>query len=59
MIYILANKNDKNEINNESILAGKSLALENKYLFKAISAKDNLGIIGLVNESVQSYLAIP
>ena len=59
LIYILANKNDKNEINNESILAGKSLALENKYLFKAISAKDNLGIIGLVNESVQSYLAIP
>jgi small GTP-binding protein len=59
LIYVLANKHDKNEINNEAISAGKSLALENKFLFKAISAKDNEGIIGLVDESVQSYLAIP
>ena len=59
LIYVLANKHDKNEINNEAISAGKSLALENKFLFKAISAKYNEGIIGLVDESVQSYLAIP
>ena len=59
LIYILANKNDKNDTNTEAISEGKSLALENKYLFKAISAKDNEGIIELINESVQSYLAIP
>ena len=59
LIYILANKNDNNNSNLETITTGKRLALENKYLFKTISAKNNEGIIGLISESVQSYLAIP
>ena len=59
LIYILANKNDNSNSNLETITTGKRLALENKYLFKTISAKNNEGIIGLISESVQSYLAIP
>ena len=59
LIYILANKNDSNNSNIDSVIAGKSLALENKYLFKTISAKNNEGIIELISESVQSYLALP
>ena len=61
LIYILANKNDKSDgnANNQIILEGKSLAADNKYMFKSISAKDNDGIIGLIEDSVQNYLAIP
>ena len=59
LIYILANKNDSNNSNIDTVIAGKSLALENKYLFKTISAKNNEGIIELISESVQSYLALP
>ena len=60
LIYILANKNDKNDgnANNQIILEGKSLAADNKCMFKSISAKDNEGIIGLIEDSVQNYLAI-
>ena len=59
LIYILANKNDNNNSNIETVTLGKKLALENKYLFKTISAKNNEGIIGLISEGVQSYLALP
>ena len=61
LIYILANKNDKGDgnKNTELINEGKTYALENKYMFKAISAKDNEGISGLIDESVENYLAIP
>ena len=61
LIYILANKNDKSDgnANNQIILEGKSLAADNKYMIKSISAKDNDGIIGLIEDSVQNYLAIP
>ena len=60
LIYILANKNDKNDGNGNigMITEGKNLALENKYLIKAISAKDNEGIMGLIEESVEKYLTI-
>ena len=60
LIYILANKNDKNDANenNEMIREGKDLASEKKYLIKAISAKDNEGIMGLIDESVEYYLTI-
>ena len=59
LIYILANKRDKNEGNNELIGEGKNLAVDNNYMFKTISAKDNEGISGIIEESVQNYLAIP
>ena len=61
LIYILANKNDKGDgnKNTELINEGKTYALENKYMFKAISAKDNEGISGLIDDSVENYLAIP
>ena len=60
IIYILGNKNDKSDGNGNSELIneGKNLALENKYLFKTISAKDNDGIKGLIEEGVDSYLAL-
>ena len=60
LIYILANKNDKNDANenNEKIREGKDLASRKKYLIKAISAKDNEGIMGLIDESVEYYLTI-
>ena len=60
LIYILANKNDKNDANenNEMIREGKDLASEKKNLIKAISAKDNEGIMGLIDESVEYYLTI-
>ena len=59
LIYILANKKDKNEGNNELIGEGKNFAVDNNYMFKTISAKDNEGISGIIEESVQNYLAIP
>jgi len=59
LIYILANKKDKNEGNNELIGEGKNIAVDNNYMFKTISAKDNEGISGIIEESVQNYLAIP
>ena len=60
LIYILANKNDKNDGNGniEMINEGRNYALDNKYLIKSISAKDNEGIIGLIDESVEKYLMI-
>ena len=61
LIYILANKNDKEDGNDnfQLIQEGKNIAHDNKTLFKAISAKDNEGINQLINESVDSYLALP
>ena len=61
LIYILANKNDKEDgnYNFRLIQEGRDIAQENKTLFKAISAKDNEGINELMNESVESYLALP
>ena len=61
LIYILANKNDNEDGNNnfQLIQEGKNIAHDNKTLFKAISAKDNEGINQLINESVDSYLALP
>ena len=60
LIYILANKNDKLDGNGniEMINEGRNYALDNKYLIKSISAKDNEGIIGLIDESVEKYLMI-
>ena len=60
LIYILANKNDRKDgnANNEIILEGKSFAADYKYMFKSISAKDNDGILGLIEDSVKNYLAI-
>ena len=61
IIYILANKNDKNDgINNNSIIEeGKIISKDFNALFKAISAKDDDGIMGIIDESVENYLAIP
>ena len=60
LIYVLANKNDKNENsdNTQLIGEGKDYALENNYMFRVISAKDNEGIHGLIDESVNNYLAM-
>ena len=60
LIYILANKNDKDDGNGniEMINEGRNYALDNKYLIKSISAKDNEGIMGLIEESVEKYLTI-
>ena len=61
LLYILCNKNDKNDgINNTPLIEeGKTIANDNNALFKAISAKDDEGIMGIIEESVESYLAIP
>ena len=61
LLYILGNKNDKKYgINNTPLIEeGKTIANDNNALFKAISAKDDEGIIGIIEESVESYLAIP
>ena len=61
LIYILANKNEKidGKENNSNIEKGKIIAIENKYMFKTISAKENEGISGLIDESVKNYLTIP
>ena len=60
LFYILANKNDKNKENQNSTLIehGKHIAEENNALFKAISAKDNEGIEGIIDSSVEYYLAM-
>ena len=61
LIYILANKNEKidGKENNSNIEKGKIIAVENKYMFKTISAKENEGISGLIDESIKNYLTIP
>ena len=61
LIYILANKNEKidGKENHSNIEKGKIIAVENKYMFKTISAKENEGISGLIDESVKNYLTIP
>ena len=61
LIYILANKNEKidGKENKSNIEKGKIIAVENKYMFKTISAKENEGISGLIDESVKNYLTIP
>ena len=61
LIYILANKNDREDGNKNAqlIREGRDIAQENKTMFKAISAKDNEGINGIMKESVESYLALP
>ena len=61
LLYILGNKNDKKDgLNNTPLIEeGKTIANDNNALFKAISAKDDEGIIGIIEESVESYLAIP
>ena len=61
LIYILANKNEKidGKGNKSNIEKGKIIAVENKYMFKTISAKENEGISGLIDESVKNYLTIP
>ena len=61
MIYILANKNDREDGNKNAqlIREGRDIAQENKTMFKSISAKDNEGINGIMKESVESYLALP
>ena len=61
LLYILGNKNDKKDgLNNTPLIEeGKTIANDNNALFKAISAKDDEGIMGIIEESVESYLAIP
>ena len=61
LIYILANKNDREDGNKNAQLLreGRDIAQENKTMFKSISAKDNEGINGIMKESVESYLALP
>ncbi len=61
LIYILANKNDREDGNKNAqlIREGRDIAQENKTMFKSISAKDNEGINGIMKESVESYLALP
>ena len=61
LIYILANKKDREDGNKNliSIQNGRNISQENKSLFKAISAKDDDGINEIMNESVESYLALP
>jgi len=58
LFYILANKNDINPGNNKLIERGKFIADENNAMFKIVSAKNNEGINGIIEESVDSYLSI-
>ena len=58
LFYILANKNDLNPGNNKLIERGKFIADENNAMFKIVSAKNNEGINGIIEESVDSYLSI-
>ena len=59
LIYILANKNDKDDENKnfKLIEKGRQIAEINNAKFKAISAKDNEGIDKIIEESVDEYLA--
>ena len=59
LIYILANKNDKEDENKniKLIEKGRQIAEINNAKFKAISAKDNEGIDKIIEESVDEYLA--
>ena len=58
LIYILANKNDKNDENKNTKLIekGRQIAEFNNAMFRAVSAKDNQGINGIIKESVDEYL---
>ena len=58
LIYILANKNDKDDENKNSKLIekGRQIAEFNNAMFRAVSAKDNQGINGIIKESVDEYL---
>ena len=59
LIYILANKNDKEDENKnfKLIEKGRQIAEINNAKFKAISAKDNEGIDKIIEESLDDYLA--
>ena len=57
IFYVLANKNDLNKGDEGLIQRGMVLAEENNAIFKAVSAKDNDGIDGIIEESVDNYLA--
>ena len=59
LIYILANKNDKEDENKnfKLIEKGRQIAEINNAKFKAISAKDNEGIDKIIEESVDEYLS--
>ena len=58
LIYILANKNDKDDENKNTKLIekGRQIAEFNNAMFRAVSAKDNQGINGIIKESVDEYL---
>ena len=58
LFYILANKNDLNPGNNKLIERGKFIADENNAMFKIVSAKNNEGINGIIEESVDNYLSL-
>ena len=58
LFYILANKTDMSEENNKLIERGKVIAEENNAIFKSVSAKNNDGIDGIIEESVDNYLAL-
>ena len=58
LFYILANKNELNPGNNKLIERGKFIADENNAMFKIVSAKNNEGINGIIEESVDNYLSL-
>ena len=54
----LTNKNDKDDENKNTKLIekGRQIAEFNNAMFRAVSAKDNQGINGIIKESVDEYL---
>jgi small GTP-binding protein len=56
--YILANKNDLYTGNDKLIERGKFIAEENNAVFKIVSAKNNEGFEGIIEESVDNYLSL-
>jgi small GTP-binding protein len=64
LLYILGNKDDSNEEeikeeNTKLVEEGKKISIDNKGIFRVVSAKENKGIDNIVSEAIEKYLCMP
>ena len=65
LLYILGNKDDSNEEeikeeeNTKLVEEGKKISINNKGIFRVVSAKENKGIDNIVSEAIEKYLCMP
>jgi small GTP-binding protein len=64
LLYIIGNKDDSNEEeikeeNTKLVEEGKKISIDNKGIFRVVSAKENKGIDNIVSEAIEKYLCMP